>query len=104
MLANGLMSHNLGRGWRLDTCDNKELREHNEILNWFLDIPGSEYPFSIHNLCRIGMVSGKKPGDWYGPSQVSFVLRFVCLLLLFVVCCCLPVVCCCLLLFTCFSL
>ncbi|KAI6656832.1 Cysteine protease ATG4D-like [Oopsacas minuta] len=75
MLANGLISHRLGRDWRLDDSDNRGIRQHIEILQWFLDIPGSEYPFSIHNLCRLGIVSGKKPGDWYGPSQVSFVLR-----------------------------
>ena len=77
MLANGLMSHKQGRAWRVDTSDNKGMRKHYQMLIWFLDSPGSDYPFSIHNLCRLGMVSGKKPGDWYGPSQVSFILRYV---------------------------
>ena len=35
MLANGLMSHKQGRGWRVDTSEAKGMRIHHQMLRWF---------------------------------------------------------------------
>src|SRR3990167_11157387 len=48
---------------------------NNTIIEYFIDLPGSEHPFSIHNV----MIEAKKfqiaPGGWFDPSRVSFVFR-----------------------------
>ncbi|XP_049781963.1 cysteine protease ATG4C isoform X1 [Schistocerca cancellata] len=82
LLAQALVSHFLGRGWRWDPnqrpSNEKQYRDavnHRKIIKWFGDTPSQMSPLSIHTLVSLGEVSGKKPGDWYGPGSVAHLLK-----------------------------
>ncbi|XP_017009238.3 LOW QUALITY PROTEIN: cysteine protease ATG4D [Drosophila takahashii] len=79
LLAQGLICHFLGRSWRYDSesqlHSTYEDNMHKKIVKWFGDSSSKNSPFSIHALVRLGEDLGKKPGDWYGPASVSYLLK-----------------------------
>lgn len=81
LLAEALVRHFLTRSWRWDAESQIHITHddnmHRKIIRWFGDSSSMNSPFSIHNLVNLGEELGKKAGDWYGPSSVSYLLRFV---------------------------
>ncbi|KAH3675108.1 hypothetical protein WICPIJ_009364 [Wickerhamomyces pijperi] len=79
LLANALMDLRLGRDYRFELEDSNTQNQntHDEIVSLFIDDP--LFPFSIHNIVQKGKIlSGKKAGEWFGPSATARSIQALC--------------------------
>lgn len=71
ILAQALRIHLFGHR----RCDS-DIMIHRMIVKWFIDSPDQSLcPFSIHQFVSLGQKLGRRPGDWFGPSSVSFLIK-----------------------------
>ncbi|ODV93685.1 hypothetical protein PACTADRAFT_51451, partial [Pachysolen tannophilus NRRL Y-2460] len=86
LLANTFLNLLVGRDWRYNKNEQDEQDEqgeqdgddtHKRIISWFVDAPSA--PFSIHNFVDKGITySGKKAGEWFGPSAAARSIQVLC--------------------------
>ncbi|KAH3672431.1 hypothetical protein WICMUC_004267 [Wickerhamomyces mucosus] len=75
LLANALLNLEFGRDFKFDLNIRNE--EHDKIVTWFADEPSQ--PFSIHKIVDQGKIlSGKKAGEWFGPSAAARSIQSLC--------------------------
>lgn len=74
LLAHGFLTHYLGRTFRLPATDRTK-GMYEIILKWFQD--ADQCPYSIHRIARAGTFFGKKVGEWFGPSTISYVIKLL---------------------------
>lgn len=77
LLANTLLFLELGRSWNLNNVSSTDLKKHWDIVEQFADTPSAS--FSIHNyVLSAAKYCGKKPGEWFGPSNAAKSIQKMC--------------------------
>eukprot|EP00736_Rhodelphis_marinus_P009712 Rmarinus@m.4312 len=77
MFAEAFIRLLLGRSWSLKENENKEtMATYRKILQWFLDGPLGDCPFSLHRITSCGtLMYDMKCGEWCGPALGAQVLQ-----------------------------
>lgn len=82
MLGQALRMHYKDRDWRPPQAIAQRRRDSfmMKVLTWFADYPSkTDCIFSLHNMVAAGLAKYETlPGEWYGPSKVSYVMRDLC--------------------------
>jgi cysteine protease ATG4 len=77
VLAEALVRHFLGREWRTQTATSDEFSTYRRLLRWFADVPSDDSPFGVHSLVNLSVKKGRRVGQWFGPAQISYLIRSV---------------------------
>ena len=77
LMGQTMQRHYLGREWRMPNTTEmlRSDKDYCNIVRWCTDYPGPSCIYAIHHIIQCGMVYDKLPGEWYGPSTASLVLR-----------------------------
>lgn len=77
LIGQTMQRHYLGREWRIPNTTSmlRADKDYCNIVRWCTDYPGPSCIYAIHHIIQCGMVYDKLPGEWYGPSTASLVLR-----------------------------
>ena len=59
-----------------DTTLQQGSEEYHNFLRLFVDYPGYPHLYSLHRMVEAGLRYHMQPGQWYGPSTASYVLRY----------------------------
>mmetsp|Transcript_29093 Transcript_29093/g.48093 ORF Transcript_29093/g.48093 Transcript_29093/m.48093 type:complete len:562 (+) Transcript_29093:152-1837(+) len=82
MLGQALRMHYKSRTWRPPQAlaQRKHDRFIMKVMTWFADYPSkTECVFSLHNMVAAGLSKYETlPGEWYGPTKASYVMRDLC--------------------------
>lgn len=75
--AQMLVAHALKRHhFNGDTTLQQGSEEYHNFLRLFVDYPGYPHLYSLHRMVEAGLRYHMQPGQWYGPSTASYVLRY----------------------------
>lgn len=72
LVANALKRHH----FKGDTTLQRGSEEYYNFLRLFVDYPGYPHLYSLHRMVEAGLRYHMQPGQWYGPSTASYVLRY----------------------------
>lgn len=73
--AQMIMAYTLKRHYLGELFNSHSSEEYCNIVKWFIDYPGYPHLYSLHRMVECGLKYQMQPGQWYGPSTVSYVLR-----------------------------
>jgi len=72
LVANALKRHHFNGDMTLQRGSD----EYYNFLRLFVDYPGYPHLYSLHRMVEAGLRYHMQPGQWYGPSTASYVLRY----------------------------
>mmetsp|Transcript_19514 Transcript_19514/g.29358 ORF Transcript_19514/g.29358 Transcript_19514/m.29358 type:complete len:562 (-) Transcript_19514:38-1723(-) len=82
MLGQALRMHYKDRRWKppQSLAQRRHDKFTKQIMTWFADFPSrTENIYSLHNMVAVGLSKYETlPGEWYGPSKASYVIRDLC--------------------------
>lgn len=77
LLGNAMLSLKLGRDWRISTSSPVDMDTHWNIVEQFADTPDAKFSIQRYVLCA-AKYCGKKPGEWFGPSNAAKSIQKLC--------------------------
>lgn len=79
VLVNALLLAALGREWRRPVRpppsghpeEQRAYAQYVRVVSSMMDSPSARVPYSIHRFAQQGVLLGKAPGEWFGPSTAA---------------------------------